>query len=596
LRNLVALALQLAFLALLVGALGDPLWSWQKRDARHVVFVIDNSASMSARDEGESQTRLERAALVARRMIASLRSLDSAAVVTAGGQPQVACGTTSDTRLLTESVDAVSPTDNPTHLRDAVELARRLAVDKERREIIVLTDGGDSHVAELTTSSDVALYGFGEKTANTAITSFQVRRQIADTTSFQVLVEVTNFGDEEVQCRLDLELEGNVVDVVPLTLKPGEPWRQTLDHTSSDGGRLIAKLDVNDALATDNQAIAVLPRQEPIPVLLVTPGSLFLRSVFTSIANVDLTLATELPSEIPAGTIVVVHRTPLEKIPSGDVIVIDPQSSSDLWTLGGDVAEPIVADQAVDSPLTAHIRLQNTLLPGAKMMQFTGKAVPLLKSPAETPFYAHLPRPKGNVLVLSVNLDDGDLPLRIAFPVMIKNAVEFFLGGKGALRPALPTGQVASVAAPERADTNTGSKPQSKPLPSTDENNESVERRVDVEQRELVFKSPAGDSRVVLASGETLSVGPFDRAGLWLIGPDEELRQPELDIMRPEFVPIAVNLANPQESDLRPRAELQSAPLASAVWGGHSLWFYLCFFAAVGTCLEWFLYQRRIVA
>ena len=59
-------------------------------------------------------------------------------------------------------------------------------------------------------------------------------------------------------------------------------------------------------------------------MLLVTPGSLFLRSVFESIPNVELTIAESLPVNIPAGTILAVHKTKLEKVPAGPVIVIDP--------------------------------------------------------------------------------------------------------------------------------------------------------------------------------------------------------------------------------------------------------------------------------
>ena len=109
------------------------------------------------------------------------------------------------------------------------------------------------------------------------------------------------------------------------------------------------------------------------------------------------------------------------------------------------MAQPIVAKQAADSPLMAHIRLQNVILPGAKELKFKGNAIPLLESPTETALYARLPRASGDVLVLSVSLADGDLPLRIAFPVMIKNAIESFLGGKGELRPALATGQITSI-------------------------------------------------------------------------------------------------------------------------------------------------------
>ena len=99
----------------------------------------------------------------------------------------------------------------------------------------------DPEAIKLKDEDDVTVYGFGQDTGNTAITSFQVRRSIADVTSYQVLVEVTNFSEEAVECRLELELEGNVVDVIPLKLEPGKPWRQTLDHTSPNGGRLVAK-------------------------------------------------------------------------------------------------------------------------------------------------------------------------------------------------------------------------------------------------------------------------------------------------------------------------------------------------------------------
>lgn len=591
LRNLLALLLQLAFLALLVGALVEPLWSWQRRDARRIVYVIDNSASMAARDDGESQTRLEKTQAALEKMIASLRQEDTAAIVTAGGMPQVAIGTTNDVRMLADAVDRIQATDSPNQLADALELARRLVGDEGQREIIVLTDG-TSEAAEILDQPDITIYGFGQDAANTGITSFQVRRSIADVTSYQVMVEVTHFGEEPIECRLDLELEGNIVDVIPLTLEPNVPWRQTLDHISSNGGRLIARLDVEDALATDNQALAVLPKQDPIPVLLVTPGSLFLRSVFESIPNVELTIAESLPEMLPPETILVVHKTKLEKVPAGSVIVIEPTSASDLWTLGEAVAEPIIAKQAADSSLLAHIRLENVIFPGAKELKFSQTAVPLLQSPTETSFYTRLPRPTGDALVLSVSLEDGDLPLRIAFPVMIKNAMESFLAGKGELRPALATGQVTSIQ--NRGDTRSIT---DLAQANSDEGPKSTAPQSEEGRSSLVLRSPGGQAEHLSSSGELVNLGPFDAVGLWWAGPEAALSNAEEPAFENDaLVPIAVNLANAKESDLRPKAELAAAPVASVAWGGHSLWFYLTLGATLGICLEWMLYQRRIVA
>lgn len=596
LRNLVALLCQLAFLALLVAALVDPLWSWQRRDARQVVYVVDNSSSMSAVEDG-GQARLDSALQSAHLMVDSLRQHDTAAVVTAGGAPRVVIGATGDVRILHDAIDQIEAADQPTRLADAVELARRLVADDEQREVIVLTDGADDATAELDTAEDVTLYGFADETPNVGITAFQVRRSFADATSFQVLVEVTNFGDETSECRLEIDLDGSLVDVVPLTLEPDQPWRRTLDHTATEGGTLTARLDVQDALSADNQAIAVLPRREPIPVLLVTPGSLFLRSVFESIPGVELSTSEQLPEAIPDQTIVVIHKMKVDQVPTGrNCVIVDPVADSDLWKLGEPIAQPIVTEQEADSPLMAHIRLQNTLLNGARQLQFNSEEVePLLQDPDESAFYARIPRPGGDALVLTVNLDDGDLPLRIAFPVMIKNAIESFLGDKGELRPSIAAGQsttidLGSQAAPSAASAE---------LADSDAA-EVVENDSSTPATDWVLRSPDGTISPASVVDRQLQIGPFAQTGLWRVGPSSVLNpaegeQEDDDSENADVISIAVNQANPAESDLRPRASLAAPPQKSIVWGGYSLWFYLSLLATVGITVEWFLYQRRII-
>src|SRR6478672_2135166 len=60
LRHWVSLLLQLAFLALLVLALADPIFRWQQARARRLVLVVDNSASMNARDGASTRFALAR--------------------------------------------------------------------------------------------------------------------------------------------------------------------------------------------------------------------------------------------------------------------------------------------------------------------------------------------------------------------------------------------------------------------------------------------------------------------------------------------------------------------------------------------------------
>src|SRR5437588_10580742 len=55
LRHLVSLLVQLALLFLLVAALAKPFFSWEALDARRIVLVLDNSASMNATDVSPSR-------------------------------------------------------------------------------------------------------------------------------------------------------------------------------------------------------------------------------------------------------------------------------------------------------------------------------------------------------------------------------------------------------------------------------------------------------------------------------------------------------------------------------------------------------------
>ncbi len=74
--------------------------------------------------------------------------------------------------------------------------------------------------------------------------------------------------------------------------------------------------------------------------------------------------------------------------------------------------------------MTQHVKLTNVLFPDARSLTFPGEASCSSKLRSMNLLLAYVRRPEGEVLVLNVDLDQGDLPLRIAFPVMMKNALD----------------------------------------------------------------------------------------------------------------------------------------------------------------------------
>ncbi len=402
LRHWISLLLQLAFLALLVAALANPLFRWQQAQARRLVLVLDNSASMNANEVPPS--RFEAARGECGRLIEGMRVGDEMAIIAAGTLPQVVCGMTDHQRTLRQALEAVPLSDGPTRIQEALTLARRLLVETARlQRIVVVTDGGFDGAAELSRQDGVELVLVGRKTPNLGITRMQARRSLLDPIGYEILIEVANASDDQAECRLELDLDDEPIDVVPLLLKPGEHTTQLFEKTSADGGLLRARLNRDDALAVDNTAVALLPRRSRQHVRLETGGNLFLEKVFEAMPLVDLEVVKDPIKQVPASpglALTVLHRRVPSTLPAGPVLLIEPDRPCSLWQVGEKLQNPVVAKQDGDSPLMAHIRLDQILMPEARKLTLATDAG--FKVLAETatgdPLYAVCDRPEGKVL------------------------------------------------------------------------------------------------------------------------------------------------------------------------------------------------------
>jgi hypothetical protein len=559
LRHLVSLLLQLAFLALLVSALAEPVFDWQSRGARHVVLVIDNSASMNATDV--TPTRLQRAREEALRVVAGMGFQDETAVVAAGSRARVVCGLTDHRATLRQALENVAATDGPTRVREAVELGRRLLADRPNRRILVVTDGCFDGAEELSGADDVKLLPVAGRTDNVGITRFQVRRSPLDPVAYEALAEVVNYSDGPVDCHLELGLNGTFVDVVPLHLEPGHPWSDVFRATSAEGGKLVARLDRPDALAADNEAVALLPRREPQDVLLVTAPNLYLEKVFEANPLVRLKVTRALPTAVPPGTVTVFHRQTPARLPPGPVFVIDPAGPCDLWEPGEKLSNPLVDKQDRESPLMSNARLDNLLLPEARRLTMKCQPEVLVSAATGDPLFFVVRRPGGNVLALTLNLDASDLPLRTVFPILATNAITWFAGAEAELRESYAAGTVAAVSLPT-------------PPP----------------EGGYWLWPPGGPPRRLTVADGKVTVGPLDAVGVWRIAAGPDVAESGGASVRE----IACNLANRRESDLRPSERLPADAADAAAWSeNRPTWFYLIIVACLLSGLEWYLYQRR---
>lgn len=564
LRHLVSLLLQLAFLALLVFALTDPFFDWELRERRRLILVLDNSASMQASDI--EPTRLAAAKEQANAIIRGLKPRDEMAILTAGSQPRVVCGLTSHHKTLLKALERTAATDSPTGVAEAVELARRLLGGHDNGQVVVLTDGCFTEAAEVAHAEDVVWSTIGSpETGNVGISQFQVRRSLLDPLGYEILVAITNASDESVHCRLELELGENLLDVIPLELDPDETWQRVLQKTSLEGGNLTARLDHDDVFPTDNAAQAILPESRRIPVTLVSEGNVFLERVLQANALVDLQVRSDVPPKLDPHAVLILHGRNPEQIPDDNVFVIQPDRSSDLWTVGETLVEPLVTETDDDSDLLLHVRLDHILMPEALQLTPQVRAHALITADSGDPLYLQFERKTGKALVLSVNLSRGDLPLRTAFPIIMSNALTWFAERGGTLHESIASGETAEV-----------------DLPTTLPNRS--------EPRQCVLTAPDRTGRLIPA-GDTVVAGPLDQTGIWSISVERNAQQ------TPELIQqLACNLANAQESDLRSPENLEPGQIVTAGFRGRPVWFLLVLLAWLLMAIEWMLYQRRWIS
>jgi len=631
-RHLMSLLLQLLMLLLLVLSIADPYFPWQLLQARRLVLVIDNSASMRTTDVVPS--RFEAARSAVRDVIAGLRFRDEVALVLAGRHPDVIMGMTNHIPTLYRALDGITVSDSPTDLVPAIELGKQLLGDHPHGQVLVFSDGcvdaetelkdavqttegtkEDDPKQELVTNK-VIYRLFGTNASNVGITQFQVRRSLIDPIGYEALASVKNASAMNLKCRLELTLDDIPIDVLPLNLKPGETWSRSIEKTSLDGGELVATLtqiheaDRNDdnvtkseseasprgtnasgvdasalnlnSLQTDDSAWAILPPRQIQKVLIVTPGNLFLQKVFEANPLVKIEIVKEFPTEWPTDSILVLHGQVPTVLPRGNVFVIDPAGPSDHWDLGEVLENPIVTEQDKKSPLMTHIRLDNVLMPHAKQLQFKVAPHVLAATVTGDPVYAEVKRPDGKCLVLSVNLEESDLAFRTAFPILVTNSLGWFAGQNGELRESFATGTVANIA---------------------------IEMEADGESEDLVLRSPSENVTVFQGVRPTSppptktepytgKIGPLNEVGIWRVAAKVVGDQKSDTTPVDPLFEVAVNLASPRETDLQPSSELQdSSKNASSVsgWLSRPVWFYLISVACALTTFEWFLYQRRLI-
>ena len=624
LKHLLSLLLQLLFLALLVFAIARPQFAFITKSARQLVLIIDQSASMNAIEEGsEGLTRLASAKESALRTVDGLRFMDEMTVISSHTRPVIHIPFTNHQKSLREAINAIQPTDISTNLEPAYDLAYAIAQTKPNPEIVIFSDFqsiSEELLAKLNSKTEAdedpeikrRLIRIGEAKDNVGITQFRVRKSLVNAFDYQTLLRVVNASETERQFNVELYFDENLFDVRPYSLAPGESKSEIFSNFAFEGGKLKAVLDVQDALPTDNTAYATLPKRDLIPVLLVTAENPFLQKALAVDEQIKLTVLTPAEYEtdvLPVSgnsqekqpyQVVIFDRYSPPTLGDGNYMFIYPPAASsetanpDLkWNIGGALETPIITDWERTHPILQHVHLENVQIGTAYQVTPPSTAQVLARS-FESPVLFIDVTPNRKIVFAAINILESDLPLRIAFPVIIANTIQWFQQRSEIQEYHLRTGEVLkqrieSVDATIQPElkTETDSPPDTPKLAKiTGPGDKSWE--IPIERDALLFDQTQRAGFYELKISEAVDATAEDAPPPAVSEPTEEN----------SGTVWSVNLADETESHIGTDPAVEDLLETSLTPGSTAIlryppWVYLVFLAVGLSVVEWFLYQRR---
>ena len=425
LDHVLSLLGQLLIFLLLVLALGQPRFSCQSAGGRAVVIVLDRSASMATMERVEP--RYDKAKRRALDRLATTAATDRVGLVLAGGDPEIAAPLGSMSSQVRQAIEASSVTAKSGELHRAVALACDLLHDSKDASLVLVSDGTELPGTCAGVAFEQILVGAAHP--NVGITAFSTGFPPRDASRADAFVEVLDAWNTPAHVELRIDLDGKLVAVSQLELEPGVPVTRTFPGIPLTGaGRLEARLTSvsfdgggKDALRDDDVAFAVIPLRNKIAIDLVGQSEP-LRLVLSANPRYVVTPRTEMSES--RGAIQVVAGDVRGTLSAGRYLLVNPSGPALPFTFGGTQKGIAISDSNDDHPILRRVILSDVFIRAATKTILPASGTAIVRSSTTPLLYTYVDGPV-RAVGLAFDLLDTDLPLRVGFPVLIYNAIDW---------------------------------------------------------------------------------------------------------------------------------------------------------------------------
>lgn len=631
LRRSLLFLLQLLLVVILVLLAARPFVERPAGLARDIVLVVDTSASMGATDV--SPNRLAAARELSLEALRDLPAGGKVSVVEAGRTARIVASGTSDMGRIRQAIDSIRPTAAPGDLTDALGLASELASQSGDAEVLVATDAALSSVPTNAVKARVRVLRVGtdKGSRNQAIVALSVRTAPSAVTR-SVFISVANLDQAIAERRIELWGDGRLLEARDVKMDALQRADVIIDDVPRGvavvEARLVARQAAADPatppdqLAADDRAWAVVPPDRERDILLVGAGDPYLETALSFLPNSNLfgVKPDRYPTDAirPDGSawdLIIFEGYLPTNLPAVPVLAIAPPQTSPLGDVTGTLKNPGIGTLSPDEPVLRYVDLSTLHVAEATQLALPAWARSVIPGPKGAPLLYTGVRAGLPTAVLAFEPRRSDLPLQVAFPILIANLTGELMGGSATPAAAVKPGDPVSLRLPPGATGLTVERPDGSKVdlaPGT-----AGGSSVTFAQTDLLGVYTARPIRPAGASASPgASVAPTTSSTPTQSASSPASASPRTGGTVDPNAPVrfAVDFFDAAESTITPgpvdRLEklgwAQPAPGASAAPGvpaatverppaRDELWVPIVLLVLVGLCAEWALYHRDVV-
>lgn len=427
-RNLLML-LQLLVLALIVLALMRPAQLVPTIAAGKTVILLDASASMNATDIN-GLSRFEDAQNQAIELVNSLGAGDEVALVRVAENAEPLLPYTSDLNQVRAAIRAATVGEGRGDWATALTLAAAGAQGAENFNIVIISDGNLSNASQLPENIPQPIFiPVGLSANNIAITALATRT--LPNQSPQLFAQVQNYGSEAAEISLLIRLDGELWQSVTQSISAASSrsFIFELDQAFSNiQAELLLDESVSDYLSLDNTAYSIAENNTTRRILLLSnQNNLFLEEVLRSLPNVQVFRGDVSRSTLPESPydLYIFNNYLPEALPDSDMLIINPPADTELFTRTG-VTQGTSGIRLIERshPLASFLSLESLNLREFQLLGSIEWARPIATASGGTILWAGENRGR-QIAILPFDLLASDLPLQIAWPILMSNVLEW---------------------------------------------------------------------------------------------------------------------------------------------------------------------------